>query len=453
MQTVAALSAVNTNVNPVRRPGISNGLTPPDGTLVPVEAALTPEAAKRDPIALPGLSIGLVRPVVYERKWKIDPASKEAANFAITADYYCAICCEIVWEPVVCGSCGKLSCGECIGRWKTASGNPYRCPTCRATSLATSITASCNVAIKNLLGKLRVKCPGYAHAEAGCQWTGDYFDAAQHVELRCQFATLSCPHCGLSMCRRDHSQHVLSCPKKPILCPDCALGPFSPAPGGNLETHRLKDCPKTPCSCEHCGIWKGCRESLATHVSACPDLKTACEIPGCKTVIRRREMAAHLSADAVRHVQVLICENTRLKSTIDALSTKISSLTKTNHVASDATLTGVAVHAGIKRRHEAGWDSDDDDAEDKDTTKAPRRPPGWLACTTKPACPFNGFYNPNNPFGRRCVECNTTRRRAKVECDSQTSPDCWRTVYPHPQFGSTCKPCRDSEQYSSHSSP
>lgn len=166
-------------------------------------------------------------PTVYERRWKIEPASDDAAKFAETADFYCLVCREIVWKPVLCQACGKLCCEACASEWQKASGKKQsECAHCRSKSPLLPLTS--NPAIKNMLGKLRVKCPDYAAPEVGCTWTGDYGDAEAHVAQRCPFATMRCPHCTKFVCRRDHGAHTAACPQKPVACPDCKQGPFNP---------------------------------------------------------------------------------------------------------------------------------------------------------------------------------------------------------------------------------
>jgi hypothetical protein len=67
---------------------------------------------------------------------------------------------------------------------------------------------------------------------------------------------------------------------------------------------------------------------------------------------------------------------------------------------------------------------------------------GLLPCTTSPRCPFDGHYDPAKPFGPRCLQCNLQRRAARVPCDRQIDPGCWKSLHPTRRFGTTCGPCR-----------
>jgi hypothetical protein len=387
--------------------------------------------------------------VVYERRWKVEPASDDASKFAETADFYCIMCGEIVWKPLLCGGCGKLSCSGCIDEWVKAGKKGGReCPHCRGRPPTIALASvETNTAVKKMLGKLQVKCAGYAYAEAGCGWTGDYFDAEQHVENRCQFSTLRCAHCTKEMCRRDHAAHAEACPQKPIACPDCKQGAF--APGAAMDAHRKTQCLRAAMACPDCK-WTGPRAEQAPHIATCQDAKLICEIPGCLVQTPRRHMLAHLSQNALHHVQLLLKQN---KALIAAAAVSEAA----RHKRKPESAGG---RTSAKRRKRSSPDilsvseseseseSDSDSESDTDAAVvAPKRPPhpGWLACTSLPECTFGGWYDPKNPYGQRCRECNTARRRhtAKVPCDLKSSSRCWQNVYPHPRFGATCQPCRD----------
>ena len=242
--------------------------------------------------------------VVYEGRWKLEPSSEADVKFAAATDFTCPVCQDLVWQPLVCEEgCGKLFCRSCTTQWASDKAR-YTCPACRHKSQPVAISR----AVKLLLGKIRVKCPEFQHL--GCDWAGGYFDAETHLQQRCQFASIPCPHCLRSVCRRDHAKHADTCPQKPISCGDCKQGPFAPA---DLTTHRSNQCPAMPTTCDDCK-WAGPRGALVDHVKLCPEVKIMCEIPLCGTNVKRKDMGQHMNQSAIRHVELLLAENLKLRN-------------------------------------------------------------------------------------------------------------------------------------------
>jgi hypothetical protein len=46
-------------------------------------------------------------------------------------DLLCSICLDIVWQPIVCGSCQRFFCSKCLNDWLTHPRTkcPMRCET------------------------------------------------------------------------------------------------------------------------------------------------------------------------------------------------------------------------------------------------------------------------------------------------------------------------------------
>ena len=176
--------------------------------------------------------------------------------------------------------------------------------------------------------------------------------------------------------------------------------PFHQIP--EMDRHRSSLCPETVTTCDDCS-WQGKRPQKPDHVKACPEIKLTCDIPGCGASVKRRDMEDHLNQSARKHVELLLQRTTDEK------------------------------HSLRRRRPQP----------DSVSVSSPPPFPGWQKCSTEPECPYSGWFDPDNPFGQRCVRCNRERKSRKVPCESGQSPWCWKQVTPHPHFGSTCKPCRD----------
>lgn len=385
--------------------------------------------------------------VVYEERWRLEAADDDSRRFAEMAELFCVVCRELVWEAVVCEDCGKLLCSGCSSQWNAArtGANGYQCPCCRSSKQPVSIATNCKqVALKNFLGKLRLKCPGYAYDEAGCTWKGDYFDAKSHVQKSCGFVTVECEYCKLKAPRKQMGEHSKTCALKPILCPHCLQGPFPPSA---LRKHQDTECKNVTVKCNDCLGWTGPRGQLSLHVAICTEVTIRCQI--CPTSLKRKLMHAHNESDAIRHVQLLLLENQLLKEQIEKAKAGLEQPKRRKRKSTEEP---------PRRRSKRGTvvlDVSDDDPLpdpfafienlDDDDDSADR----WIACSTEPKCPFDGKYDRLNPFGKRCVLCNTQRKQNKVPCSAAISDQCWGTVHPHPDFGTTCKPCRDHPDHPS----
>lgn len=349
---------------------------------------------------------------VYEEKWKVDAADDDSRRFAEMAELYCLICRELVWDPVVCECCGKLFCGSCASQWSEVR-KSYECPSCRSKTLPVSITSnSKQIALKNVIGKMRLLCPSFA--TAGCSWRGDYSDAKVHVQSKCPFASCSCDYCHAKMSRRSLVIHKTICDQRPLPCPDCKTGSFSP--GAPLDQHKKDSCLAAIAMCSGC-VWKGPKAQLEAHLNTCGEVMITCNIPTCGKTIKRKEMKEHKTDFIDKHIDMLLAKITQLEQK------KPSRKRKKEH-------TGVNAPDKKVKVEEKKNDGDDE-------------PGRWIDCTTLPKCPFDGSFDRMNPFGQRCVNCNRQRSSNKVPCSTGLSPACWGSVYPHPQFGTVCKPCRD----------
>ena len=108
--------------------------------------------------------------------------------------YKCNICNKIMLNPVECEECGHNYCNDCIN----SSDCPFGCKT--------KVIKPASLAIKNLLSKLRFKCPN-----VGCTIRYDYSKIEKHNN-ECLFQKVKCPNknCDKIMLRKDLSNHFIN---------------------------------------------------------------------------------------------------------------------------------------------------------------------------------------------------------------------------------------------------
>ena len=115
-------------------------------------------------------------------------------NYLLSLDniYKCSICDKIMINPVECEKCGHNFCYNCI--------NSSDCPFgCKDKNIKES-----SLAIKNLLSRLRFKCPN-----KGCTVSFEYSKIDKHNN-ECIFKPMECPNknCGKIILRKDLSNHI-----------------------------------------------------------------------------------------------------------------------------------------------------------------------------------------------------------------------------------------------------
>lgn len=130
-------------------------------------------------------------------------------NYLLSLDtiYKCNICYKIMINPVECENCGHNFCYNCI--------NSSDCPFgCTDNKIKES-----SLAIKNLLSRLRFKCPN-----KGCTESFEYTKIENHNN-ECPFKLIKCPNknCEKIIMRKNISNHVNNeCEFLMIKCKYCS---------------------------------------------------------------------------------------------------------------------------------------------------------------------------------------------------------------------------------------
>lgn len=124
--------------------------------------------------------------------------------------FECAICISIAWHPVQLHPCEHIFCFKCV---ETLSSCPY----CR-----TSINAAAELSKERweTLGELSITCP--VHRTNGCEWTGSYSDAINHLASSCQYVQAPCDLCQQLVPRREIPEHKSNhCSHRRVPCRYC----------------------------------------------------------------------------------------------------------------------------------------------------------------------------------------------------------------------------------------
>ena len=194
----------------------------------------------------------------------------------------CPVCLEIVRKPVST-SCNHLFCSDCIRRRPN-------CPTCHKKFTTTPDKGSVRA-----LKAFKVKCP---NSVEGCKWQGDFGEAEEHLEKKCQHQKVECPNgCWEKVDRKSLQNHVRNaCLHRTFGCQYCHYeGMYYKV----ITTH-YATCGDFPLSCPTgCGK-KIKRRNMESHLSTeCPEEYISCKYVmfGCDTAVKRREKETHFSDD------------------------------------------------------------------------------------------------------------------------------------------------------------
>ena len=167
----------------------------------------------------------------------------------IQSEFICAICSCLVQEPIQT-PCFHIYCGKCaIQAFQIKS----QCPTCRlpTTYSTSSPLAQVNPPCARMWGEILVYCP--CHKDQGCPWQGPLANIHDHIRSTCNYQTVICEWCQLSLLRPAYEEHIYSCDYRQITCQQCGAV-TTPL---RLNNHILDECPCTIVSCLSFTIFPG----------------------------------------------------------------------------------------------------------------------------------------------------------------------------------------------------
>ncbi|XP_062500924.1 TNF receptor-associated factor 3-like isoform X2 [Corticium candelabrum] len=215
----------------------------------------------------------------------------------VPGNLHCALCRTVLDKPVQ-ASCGDRFHQPCFKSLFRECENPI-CPTCKE-KLDKRISYRDVFADKELM-ELEVFC---CMKPAGCDWSGEHrllqkhidtcsytlvacsnpgclaevtkSELQQHVDIFCDFRFVNCPYCNETMTAKELTDHISSCLKAPVICPN---------------------------ECEDGKTMN--RENLASHMEICPKKVVTCNIVGCNFKGQQHELNAHAEASLPLHLSCL----------------------------------------------------------------------------------------------------------------------------------------------------
>ena len=132
-------------------------------------------------------------------------------------DFHCAICMNVLKEPVMCQNNQHYFCTACIMRHLVQS---EMCPTCREEMNVETLRKPPRI-LTNCLSNLNIRCENY---ERGCLGFVKLGDIRNHTG-NCGFAPVKCSNdgCSIEVNKRDRIYHETEvCEFRKVKCHDCA---------------------------------------------------------------------------------------------------------------------------------------------------------------------------------------------------------------------------------------
>lgn len=165
-------------------------------------------------------------------------------------------------DPVVCKD-GHTMCAKCLSQ--AISTGIRTCPVDR--SFLGIRQPAKNLALQAMIQKLAIKYPNAFEAGGiGCSWTGSLGSAAVHSTTDCPMKMVGCPNedCGVSVYKYELDSHMSKCPHKKTFCGHC----HNAIKVAQSDEH-LESCPKVDIRCpNNCGI-NILRDQVISHFYTC----------------------------------------------------------------------------------------------------------------------------------------------------------------------------------------
>ncbi|CAF0816032.1 unnamed protein product [Adineta steineri] len=133
-------------------------------------------------------------------------------------DYFCIICCCLLWKPCACSKCHHHFCQNCLHRWlENPNNSDKRCPF-RCESFEEE---PCSPQIHSTLDRLKIYC---RNSKFGCKQILPYNSLKLHETISCKYLSERCSECGqlILISKRDEHYEIPGlCIQHPIKCTIC----------------------------------------------------------------------------------------------------------------------------------------------------------------------------------------------------------------------------------------
>ena len=169
------------------------------------------------------------------------------ADESLLSELKCAICPNLIWNPVECNECGNLFCEYCIKESIRNSGN--YCPLCK-TSPFNSRQAK---GLKRFFNKIRIKC-----INNNCKEKPEYSDYVRHLE-NCKYRLYHCNNegCKYQDTLENIKYHSNECKYRIIKCKYCEknIKDYMSERHEKTECTQKMECPKCQTSMTRGFFW------------------------------------------------------------------------------------------------------------------------------------------------------------------------------------------------------
>ena len=212
--------------------------------------------------------------------------------------FICSICTQLVKDPHLTACCGHEFCEGCLKEWEKKSVT-RSCPHCRNAEFVHILDKQ----TQREINQLKVYCPKRSN---GCVWEGQLSQMKSH-ESDCSFFTVKCPHCSMSVPRKDLESHsTTACPLRESKCCYCDK---KDAYFKVISFVHLAECPGYPMDCPNkCGAIGIKRSNLPAHRKSCPSEEIECPLrsAGCSEKMLRKDLGLHVSSKQGDHLLYLM---------------------------------------------------------------------------------------------------------------------------------------------------
>ena len=247
------------------------------------------------------LLITLIIIIIIMALSKISFRECDFVQVAVSKDYECPVCFEILKDPFLTACCGNHFCEACIEATKISTNC---CPFCKSKP----INGIVDKKFQRRINELEVYCLQKKH---GCSWVGTMDELTKHLAVDnangCRYSLIPCSFsCGNQLFRHNFSKHVSDeCHLRPYTCTFCGYS----STYADVSKH-YSVCLTYPVLCPNsCRKEMINRGDLDQHLLICPNEQVSCSFSemGCVERMKRCHLQEHMEGSWLQH-QLMMCD-------------------------------------------------------------------------------------------------------------------------------------------------
>ena len=270
----------------------------------------------------------------------------------LDSKYYCLVCQNVLREPMLTDCCGIHYCQSCLQQCNRSY--ITQCSQCRK-----NYQSMLNQSLKREINELKIYCVNRSRKH--CLWEDELSKLTEHLSSSCpqreKVNCEKCPNgcgklikpreiethreicplqevtcmlngpninnevvtCGQTLLRTELPSHDKICIFRTFECKFCKMASTYAAITGQMQTYKKQpkippekghyaECPDYPLTCKNkCRSGEIRRGDMEQHLKECPLEMVQCERweEGCKEMVQRRDMSAHMKAFKKQHRQYI----------------------------------------------------------------------------------------------------------------------------------------------------